>query len=123
MAVAKKTAGKYGVKYTSGRSIARIHRAAVDRARQVIENPMLNASEGREIPCQTCRNSSINPARGRITGYSESESRVTLAEIGRTQPAGGELSPSTLELRFRSSHGIAATSDASFGIKGALVTY
>jgi hypothetical protein len=28
-----------------------------------------------------------------------------------------------LELRFRSSHDIAATSDANFGIKGALATY
>jgi hypothetical protein len=29
----------------------------------------------------------------------------------------------TLELPFRSSHDIAATSDANFGIKGALATY
>src|SRR6185437_9482915 len=123
MAVAKKTAGKYGVKYTSGRSIARIHRAAVDSARQAIENPTLNASEGREIPCQTCRNSSISPVRGRIRRYSESESGGTIAEIRRTPLTDGELSPSTLELRFHSSHGIAATCDASFGIKGALVTY
>jgi hypothetical protein len=32
----------------------------------------------------------------------------------------GSLEP---ELRFRGSHDIAATSDANFGIKGALATY
>jgi hypothetical protein len=39
--------------------------------------------------------------------------------------AAGSVAPRQrlLELRFRSSHDIAATSDANFGIKGALAGY
>src|ERR1700678_4414532 len=77
--------------------MARIHRAAVESARQVAEKPTLNAREGREIPCQPCRNSSISPVTGRIGEYSGSESEGTIAEIGRTRPVDGELSPSTPE--------------------------
>src|ERR1700676_2572987 len=65
-AVAKKTAGKYGVKKTSGRSRERHHRAAVDAARQDIAKPMPNRAEGPDVPCQPCRNSSINFAMRHI---------------------------------------------------------
>src|ERR1700712_4270660 len=59
-AVAKNTAGKYGVKKTSGRSWANPHRAAVASARQNTAKPALKSGEGWEIPCQPCLNSSIN---------------------------------------------------------------
>src|SRR3954447_14842162 len=59
-AVAKNTAGKYGVKKTSGRICANPHRAAVASARQKSAKPTLKSSEGWEIPCQPCLNSSIN---------------------------------------------------------------
>src|ERR1700676_3857077 len=65
-AVAKKTAGKYGVKKTSGRSRERHHRAAVDTARQDTAKPMPNTGEVRDVPCQPCRNSSINFTMGHI---------------------------------------------------------
>ena len=49
------------------------------------------------------------------------------AVLGSFWPANagfGEIRPTlSLELRFRSSQAIAATSDANFGIKGALATY
>jgi hypothetical protein len=38
-------------------------------------------------------------------------------------PPGTFVGHDALELRFRSSHDIAATSDANFGIKGALAAY
>ena len=66
-AVAKNTAGKYGVKKTSGRIWARPHRAAVDSARQEAAKPMLKSGEGWEIPCQPRRNSSINFVMGHFT--------------------------------------------------------
>src|SRR6266478_4155312 len=59
-AVAKNTAGKYGVKNTSGRIRERHHRAAVDKARQEAANPTLKSSDGCDVPCQARRNSSIN---------------------------------------------------------------
>ena len=59
-AVAKNTAGKYGVKNTSGRIWASPHRAAVASARQNTAKPALKSSEGWEIPCQPRLNSSIN---------------------------------------------------------------
>ncbi len=59
-AVAKNTAGKYGVKNTSGRIRERHHRARVARARQDAANPMLKTGVGCDIPCQPRRNSSIN---------------------------------------------------------------
>src|ERR1700710_674454 len=59
-AVAKNTAGKYGVKKTSGRSWANPHRAAVANARQNTAKPALKSGEGWEIPCQPRLNSSIN---------------------------------------------------------------
>src|ERR1700687_4004980 len=65
-AVAKNTAGKYGVKKTSGRIRESAHRAAVAKARQDAANPMLKSGEGREAPCHPRRNSSINFAMGRI---------------------------------------------------------
>src|SRR5271167_5532 len=61
--------------------MARIHRAAVESARQVAEKPALNASEGREIPCQPCRNSAIKPVRKRIKRYSGAEREVTIAYL------------------------------------------
>src|SRR5664279_2140889 len=61
-AVAKKTAGKYGVKKTSGRISESDHRAAVDRARQQAANPALKSGEGRDVPRQPRRNSSISLA-------------------------------------------------------------
>src|SRR5665647_1499131 len=66
-AVAKTTAGKYGVKNTSGRSRARAHRTAVAKARQDAANPMLKGAEGRDAPCQPRRNSSINLSMRHIT--------------------------------------------------------
>src|SRR5260221_2335501 len=59
-AVAKNTAGKYGVKKTSGRSWANPHRATVASARQKTAKPTLKSGAGWEIPCQPCLNSSIN---------------------------------------------------------------
>src|SRR6266404_2466917 len=59
-AVAKNTAGKYGVKNTSGRSRERHHRAPVAKATQEVAKPILKSGDGRVIPCQPCRNSSIN---------------------------------------------------------------
>jgi hypothetical protein len=64
--VAKNTAGKYGVKKTSGRIIERHHRAVVDRTRQDAANPVLKSGEGSDIPCQPRRNSSINLAMGHV---------------------------------------------------------
>src|SRR6266550_5447299 len=63
-AVAKNTAGIYGVKKTSGRIRERHQRAAVDKATQAIANPALNSGDGRDIPCQPRRNSSINFTMG-----------------------------------------------------------
>jgi hypothetical protein len=66
-AVAKNTAGKYGVKNTSGRIWANPQRAMVAKTRQQTAKPMLNGGEGWEIPCQPCLNSSINFAIGIVT--------------------------------------------------------
>src|SRR3982074_3724490 len=66
-AVAKNTAGKYGVKNTSGRIRERDKRAAVDRAMQEAANPRLRSSDGWDIPCQPRRNSSINFTMDHIT--------------------------------------------------------
>src|SRR5882724_12448631 len=59
-AVAKNTAGKYGVKNTSGRICASPQRAAVASRRQQTAKPVLKNGEGSETPCQPCLNSSIN---------------------------------------------------------------
>src|SRR3954453_18907329 len=74
-AVAKNTAGKYGVKNTSGRIRERPHRAAVAKARLDAANPMLKSGDGSDIPCQPRRNSSINFAIRHITSPSN-ESRI-----------------------------------------------
>src|SRR5260370_35723583 len=66
-AVAKNTAGKYGMKNTSGRIRARHHRAAVAKARQEAANPTLKSGDGSDVPCQPRRNSSINFTMGYIT--------------------------------------------------------
>src|SRR5713226_8613143 len=66
-AVAKNTAGIYGMKNTSGRIRERHHRAAVARARQQAANPMLKSGDGSDDPCQPRRNSSINFTMGYIT--------------------------------------------------------
>src|SRR3977135_4075023 len=66
-AVAKNTAGKYGVKNTSGRIRARHHRAPVDKAREEAANPRLKSGEGCVMPCQASRNWSINFAMGHIS--------------------------------------------------------
>src|SRR5436190_11424588 len=58
--VASTTAGKYGVKNTSGRIWASPHRAMVLTARQRIANPIASDREGGENPCQPRLNSSIN---------------------------------------------------------------
>src|SRR5216683_2408119 len=58
-AVAKNTAGIYGVKNTSGRIWAKPHRAAVASARQDAAKPRLASGETSDIPCQPRRNSSI----------------------------------------------------------------
>ena len=58
--VTSTTAGKYGVKNTSGRIWTSPHRPRVASVRQSNANPMLNSSEGWEIPRQPRRNSSIN---------------------------------------------------------------
>src|SRR4051812_42088120 len=59
-AVAKNTAGKYGVKNTSGRIWANPHRTMVAKTRQKTAKPAVKSGEGWEIPCQPCLNSSIN---------------------------------------------------------------
>src|SRR6266566_1515022 len=59
-AVAKNTAGIYGVKKTSGRIRARHHRAAVDSRRQQAAKLALKSGDGCDIPRQPRRNSSIN---------------------------------------------------------------
>src|SRR3984885_4643150 len=66
-AVAKNTAGKYGVKNTSGRISERPHRAAVESARQQAAKPAPKRGEGCEVPCQPRRNSSINFAMGPVS--------------------------------------------------------
>src|SRR5260370_21088613 len=63
----KNTAGKYGMKNTSGRISERPHRAAVASARQEAANPMLKSGDGSDVPCQPRRNSSINFTMGYIT--------------------------------------------------------
>src|SRR4051812_25222833 len=98
-AVAKKTAGKYGVKKTSGRSWANPQRAAVASARQNTAKPALKSGEGWEIPCQPCLNSSINFA---IVVVTSCDQRIqNKAELGGIagflrerawQPAGDEVS-------------------------------
>src|SRR5258707_2460329 len=65
--VAKNTAGKYGVKNTSGRIWANPQRATVAKTRQQTAKPMLNGGEGWEIPCQPCLNSLINFVIGIVT--------------------------------------------------------
>ena len=65
--MAKNTAGKYGVKNTSGRIWANPHRARVANARQQTAKPVLKSGEGWEIPCQPCLNSSINFVIGVVT--------------------------------------------------------
>src|SRR5215212_2554831 len=59
-AVAKTTAGKSGMKKTSGRNSARHHRAPVARTRQDAANPILKSVEGCDVPCQPRRSSSIH---------------------------------------------------------------
>src|SRR3984957_16419817 len=66
-AVAKNTAGKYGVKNTSGRISERPHRAAVESARQQAAKPAPKGGEGCAGPCQPRRNSSINFAMGPVS--------------------------------------------------------
>src|SRR3954454_23465457 len=66
-AVAKNTAGKYGVKNTSGRICASPQRATVASTRQQTAKPALKNGEGWEIPCQPCLNSSINFIIGIVT--------------------------------------------------------
>jgi hypothetical protein len=58
--VAKNTAGKYGVKNTSGRIRERHHRVMLDKTMQEAANPTLKSGDGRDVPCQPRRNSSIN---------------------------------------------------------------
>src|ERR1700692_841541 len=89
-AVAKNTAGIYGVKNTSGRIWASPHRAAVAKTRQLPAKPVLNSGEGWEIPCQPRLNSSINfiivPS---LHVISESKIRPAGAENGYFGAAGG----------------------------------
>src|SRR5258708_34288926 len=59
-AVAKNTAGIYGVKNTSGRIWASPHRAAVAKTRQQPAKPGLSSGHGWEIPCQPRLNPRIN---------------------------------------------------------------
>jgi hypothetical protein len=66
-AAARNTAGKYGVKKTSGRIWAMPQRASVDNAKQPDTNTVLKSSEGWEIPCQLFLNSSINFFIGFVT--------------------------------------------------------
>jgi hypothetical protein len=55
------------VKNTSGRIWATPHRAIVDKVRQPAAKHVLKSSEGWEIPCQPCLNSSINFFIGIVT--------------------------------------------------------
>jgi hypothetical protein len=55
------------VKNTSGRIWETPHRAIVDKARQPAAKHVLKSSEGWEIPCQPCLNSSINFFIGIVT--------------------------------------------------------
>ncbi|MBW8854091.1 MAG: hypothetical protein JF604_07140 [Bradyrhizobium sp.] len=55
------------MKNTSGRIWATPHRAIVDKARQPAAKHVLKSSDGWEIPCQPCLNSSINFFIGIVT--------------------------------------------------------
>src|SRR5450755_2207746 len=63
-AVAKNTAGIYGVKKTSGRIRTRHHRAAVDSRRQQAAKLALKSGDGCDVPRQPRRNSAINFTMG-----------------------------------------------------------
>ena len=43
------------------------------KALQDAAKPMLNSADGREVPCQPCRNSSINLAMGHISRSAKPE--------------------------------------------------
>src|SRR5262245_25967910 len=82
--VASTTAGKYGVKNTSGRICASPQRPSVASAMQRMAKPMANDSRGCEVPCQPRQNSSINFAMDlSLHVNSESKSRLT---IGQNRP-------------------------------------
>jgi hypothetical protein len=126
--VAKNTAGKYGVKNTSGRIWANPQRAVVAKTRQQTAKPMLNGDEGWEIPCQPCLNSSINFVIGIVTsrdqriqnkadydgnpGFPRQRSQqagFAAGEISRTSslalfPAGGNISANKTGGMDESSH-------------------
>src|ERR1700712_878221 len=59
-AVAKNTAGKYGVNGTSGRISERPHRATVASAMHEAANPALKNGDGCDVPHQPRRNSSVH---------------------------------------------------------------
>src|SRR3979409_1215391 len=80
-AAAKNTAGKYGVKNTSGRIRARPHRAAVAIARQQAAKPTLKSGDGCDIPYQPRRNSLIHFPMFTLHHRSESRIRPGLKEI------------------------------------------
>jgi hypothetical protein len=84
--VAKKTAGKYGVKNTSGRIIESDHRAAVAKARQQAAKPMLKKSDGGDVPCQPRRNSSNNFAMLQITSPDRQIKRMVAQGKMRGRP-------------------------------------
>src|ERR1700741_4295449 len=82
--VASTTAGKYGVKNTSGRICARPHRISVASAMQTMAKPMASDSRGCEVPCQPRQNSSINFAMD-LSLHVSSESKLRLS-IGQNRP-------------------------------------
>ena len=105
--VASTTAGKYGVKNTSGRIWASPHRAAVLPARQRIAKPTASSSEGWVNPCQPRLNSSINFASifpgivtsrdQRIQNMAEHRAKPAVSARRWSQPchAGGNLAACT----------------------------
>src|ERR1700704_2405752 len=89
-AVAKNTAGIYGVKNTSGRIGASPPRAAVAKTRQQPAKPVPNSGEGWEIPCQPRLNSSINFIIGPVTSCDQRiQNKAGSAENGYFETSGG----------------------------------
>src|ERR1044072_7864406 len=82
--VASTTAGKYGVKNTSGRICASPPRISVASAMQRMAKPTESDSRGCEVPCQPRRNSSINFAMD-LSLHVHRESKL-MPSIGQNRP-------------------------------------
>src|SRR3954453_19405666 len=69
-AAANSTAGKYGVKWTSGLQCPRPQRASATTSRQATAKARLRPRRGGDMPCQPLRNSSISfPMRSPVAMF------------------------------------------------------